>query len=75
MSIDLSRLELDEFGYVFRGEETYDAERAAFVEMKLIELCTGTDKELAHLKEKYAGEPEVLSKLNEYEIRIEPDPL
>ena len=25
----------------FRGEETYDVERAAFVEKDLIELCTG----------------------------------
>ena len=59
----------------FRGEETYDAERAAFVETQLTELCTGTDKELAQLKEKYAGVSEVLSKLNEYETQIEPNPL
>ena len=59
----------------FRGEETYDAERAAFVEKKLIELCTGTDKELAQLKEKYACVSELLPKLNEYETQIEPNPL
>lgn len=33
--------------------------------------CTGTDARLAALKAKYAKNPKVMSKLNEYEERIE----
>lgn len=33
--------------------------------------CTGTDARLAALKAKYAKNPKVLSKLNEYEDKIE----
>ena len=55
----------------FRGEEAYDAERGKFLEEQLRKLCTGTDKKLKALKAKYRKNPGVLSKLNEYEPRIE----
>jgi hypothetical protein len=55
----------------FRGEEPYDEARRKFLDKSMDRLCTGTDKKLARLKKKYAGRPDVMSKLNEYEIRIE----
>ncbi len=56
----------------FRGEEPYDAERRAFLEEKMLKLCTGTDQKLAELKIKYAHNPEVMSVLNQYKVNIEP---
>lgn len=58
----------------FRGEEPYDAERATFLESNIAELCTGTDKQLEELKRKYAGHADVLAKLSEYELQVEPFP-
>jgi len=55
----------------FRGEEPYDAERRKFLEDRMRELCTGTDRRLKALRLKYKREPKVLSKLNEYEPQIE----
>lgn len=55
----------------FRGEEPYDEERRKFLLDNITALCTGTDNKLAQLKKKYAGRPEVIRKLNDYERRIE----
>ena len=55
----------------FRGEEPYDEERRLFLLQNMKELCTGTDRHLAGLKKKYAGQPDVMEKLNDYEARIE----
>ncbi len=55
----------------FRGEEPYDAERRHFLEMKMKNFCTGTDGQLARLKEKYRDNAHILNKLNEYEANIE----
>lgn len=55
----------------FRGEEPYDEERRKFLLDNIATLCTGTDNQLAQLKKKYAGRPEVIRKLNDYELRIE----
>ncbi|MGV3769389.1 MAG: hypothetical protein ACO1NM_05120 [Sphingobium phenoxybenzoativorans] len=55
----------------FRGEEAYDADRAAFLEENLRQLCTGTDARLAALRGRYAGNPDVIAALAHYEDRIE----
>jgi hypothetical protein len=56
----------------FRGEEPYDKERRAFLNQKMNELCPGTDKALAGLKEKYRKNKKAMAVLNEYESQIEP---
>ena len=56
----------------FRGEEPYDKERLAFLNQKMKELCPGTDKALAALKEKYRKNKKAIAVLNEYEPQIEP---
>jgi hypothetical protein len=55
----------------FRGEEPYDAERRAYIEESVAELCRGTDAKLAMLRRRYAGDPSVISALKGYEDRIE----
>jgi hypothetical protein len=55
----------------FRGEEAYDADRAAFLEENLRQLCTGTDARLAALRGRYAANPDVIAALAQYEDRIE----
>jgi hypothetical protein len=55
----------------FRGEEPYDQERRIFLEKNMIELCAGTDKQLARLKKKYTKNREVMEKLNMFEKQIE----
>ncbi|NWK94122.1 hypothetical protein DM806_00110 [Sphingobium lactosutens] len=55
----------------FRGEEPYDAERRAYIEESIAELCQGTDAKLAMLRRRYAGDPSVISALKGYEDRIE----
>lgn len=55
----------------FRGEEPYDAERAAEIKAALAATCTGTDKQLAALRRKYADNPQVLDRLSDYEDRVE----
>jgi len=57
----------------FRGEEPYDEERRKFIEKNLVELCTGSDRELAGLKMKYRDNRVVMEKLSTYEEDIEPD--
>jgi hypothetical protein len=55
----------------FRGEEPYDEERRQFLEKSMNELCRGSDKQLARLKEKYRANRLLMDKLNEYEKNIE----
>lgn len=55
----------------FRGEEPYDAERAAYLEQSIRDLCTGSDAKLAKLRRRYAEEPDVIAALGNYENRIE----
>lgn len=57
----------------FRGEEPYDAERRAYLEESVAELCTGTDAKLAQLRQRYADDPDVVTALSGYEDRIEGD--
>ncbi len=59
----------------FRGEEPYDAERAAFLRDATRKHCTGTDRELAALRHKYADDATVTAALADYETTIEPSPL
>ena len=55
----------------FRGEEPYDAERRAYIEENIVELCQGTDARLAMLRRRYAGDPSVIAALKGYDSRIE----
>lgn len=55
----------------FRGEEPYGAERAAYLEQSIRELCTGSDAKLAKLRRRYAAEPDVIAALGNYEDQIE----
>lgn len=55
----------------FRGEEPYDAERRAYLEASIRELCIGTDARLARLRQRYASDPDVMAALAQYEDRIE----
>jgi cytochrome c556 len=55
----------------FRDEEPYDAERAAELKAKLKETCTGSDKELADLRRKYARNRKIMYRLSNYENRVE----
>jgi hypothetical protein len=55
----------------FRGEAAYDSKRREFLEQQTLELCVGSDKQLAELKKKYAGDHTVMKRLNEYEAEIE----
>ena len=55
----------------FRGEEGYDAERRAFLAKALDKTCTGTDRALAALRERFAAQPAVLAALKDFEVRIE----
>ncbi len=64
------RRERDECDH-FRGEEPYDAKRAAELKTQLLKFCKGTDTRLAGLRKKYAGQPAVLATLKDYEERIE----
>ncbi len=56
----------------FRGEEPYDEERRSFLEKNIIEYCTGTDRRLANLRQKYKQNPVVMDLLSGYEEVIEP---
>nr|WP_245405713.1 hypothetical protein [Sphingobium sp. Sx8-8] len=55
----------------FRGEEAYDAERRAYLQENIAELCTGTDGRLAMLRQRYARDPAVIAALSGYDDRIE----
>lgn len=55
----------------FRGEEPYDAERAAFLEKALERTCSGTDAELKALRTRYASDAAAIKALAGYEDAIE----
>lgn len=56
-----------------RGEipDPPDARRMREINREIRKLCKGTDQRLAGLKRKYAEDPAVLERLNEFEPRIE----
>lgn len=56
----------------FRGEEPYDAERAAELRKALDRTCKGTDAELASLRRRHAGEKATIAALSDYEATVEP---
>ena len=56
----------------FRGEEPYDAERAAFLRAALSRTCDGTDAELAALRRRYAADATVVAALADYDDLVEP---
>ena len=55
----------------FRGEEPYDADRAKFLADQIKETCSGTDKELRNLKQRYADDDTIMQILNRFEEEIE----
>ena len=55
----------------FRGEEPYDAARAAFIAAQLEKLCTGTDQRLVELQARYRNRPDVTAALAGYEHPVE----
>lgn len=57
----------------YRGEEPYDAERAAFLAKRMELTCTGTDRELRRLKEKYQDDAEIMRVLDQFEEDVEAD--
>lgn len=57
----------------FRGEDPYNEQRRKFLLKNIIELCTGSDKELTTLKNKYKNNNEILKVLSIYDEDIEPN--
>lgn len=57
----------------WRGEEGYDAERQADIDWSICQSCTGSDAKLASLKKKYWSNSEVMARLKDFEVKIEPD--
>lgn len=58
----------------FRGEEPYDAERRAYLDKSIRDLCSGSDAKLADLRARYARNQDVIAALSGYDDRIETDP-
>jgi hypothetical protein len=56
-----------------RGEipDPGDKQRMREVNREIQKLCKGTDKDLAQLKRKYAKNPAVMQRLDEFEPAIE----
>ena len=50
-------------------------QRAREVSREIQKLCNGTDKEVARLKKKYAKNPSVMQRLDEFESAIEAGPV
>ena len=57
-----------------RGEipEPGEKQRMRQLNREIRKLCKGTDRDLAQLKRKYASNPSVMQRLNEFETEIEP---
>lgn len=55
----------------FRGEEPYDAKRAAFLASEMVRQCKGTDQALADLRKRYAHNARVMTVLKNYQDKIE----
>ena len=58
----------------FRGEDPYDADRRAYLEDSIRQLCAGTDARLADLRRRYRADDDVLAALKGYEDKIETPP-
>ncbi len=56
-----------------KGEEPYDAARAAALARDLDANCRGTDAKLARPKRCYRGDAAVRARLDGYDPRVEPD--
>ncbi|UVW28579.1 hypothetical protein [Massilia sp. H6] len=79
-----ARLPADAANYVeqreacdyFRGEisDPPHKRRIQEIEREIRKLCNGTNKKLVKLKRKYAKNPAVMKRLNEFEENIEPPP-
>ncbi|TCP67922.1 hypothetical protein [Sphingomonas sp. PP-CE-1G-424] len=55
----------------FRGEEPYDAARAADLDRRMRATCTGTDATLARLKRAHHRDRTAMQALSAYDARIE----
>ena len=55
----------------FRGEEPYDAARAADLDRRMRATCTGTDATLARLKRIHHRDRAAMQALSTYDARIE----
>lgn len=55
----------------FVGEEGYDAERAAFLTKNIVELCTGSKKQLIALRQQYKANPMVSAALQKYDLELD----
>ena len=55
----------------FRGEDPFDEERRRFLQQQTLQLCVGTDQQLAALKKQYQDNAAIMGKLNQYEVSIE----
>ncbi len=55
----------------FAGEEGYDAERAAFLTKQIVELCTGSKKQLIALRKKYSGNAPAIAALRQYTLDLD----
>jgi len=58
----------------FRGEvpDPPDPQRLREVEQGVAAYCTGTDAQLAALRQRYRGDPVVTKQLAQFEDRVEP---
>lgn len=54
------------------GDDPEIKERREFIFKNIKKLCTGTDKRLAELRNKYRNDPAVIERLRVYEDSIEP---
>lgn len=64
------RVRRDQCGH-YRGEEAYDAKRAAELERGLSRTCKGTDSKLLTLRRRYVGNATVIAVLAKYESDVE----
>ena len=53
------------------GNEPEVKERREFIFKNIKELCTGSDRRLSNLREKYRSDPRILDRLRDYEDTIE----
>ena len=58
-------------GESFEGNSPEQRERRTFIIRQLERYCTGTDKQLAALTQKYRGSKMIMEQLNQYEDNIE----
>lgn len=58
----------------FRSEAAYDSKRRGFLEQQTLKLCAGSDKQLAELKKKYAGDRMVMTRLMNTRLKLKAQP-